>query len=198
MDKLSKIFLTDGSPFLPEVTKKSLDTVAQIINSKQVNPVTAIAYECLSLGEEAFQGYLESAEIMNDYYVIKTSDIKLFFQGFSTPLIALSSCCVKNEGKADNAILSLPEIEPIDNLHFSINAYILDVIQKFRPILKKSTSETHMSGVTKLFDHCTNLPYSKNRYYSFGVLVAQILYREFFTRIDIFPKAFSYLGEIKK
>jgi hypothetical protein len=197
MQKLSKIFLTEGSPFLPEVTKSSLDRVAHIINSKQVNPITAIAYECLSIGEEALLDYLGIAQVINSYYTTKSSDIQIFFQGYSTPLFILSICCISNETNADKSIKKLPEPEIAINTRLSINTYILDVTHLFRSTLKKCNPDNHMTNVSKVFNHCSNDPYSKNNFFLTGNIAAQMVYREFFTRIDFSPKAFSYMGEIQ-
>lgn len=197
MQKLSKIFLTEGSPFLPEVTKSSLDRVAHIINSKFVNPITAIAYESLSLGELTYLDYLGIERVINSYYTTNSKEIQTYFQGFSTPLFVLSSCCVLNETNADRAIRKLPEPKTVSNSAISLNNYILDIIHIFRSSLKQCNSENHMSKVSKVFDRCGSYPYSRDKYYLMGNVAAQIVYREFFTRIDFSPKAFSYMGEIQ-
>lgn len=191
MDSLTKTILYQGSHFLPTVEHSSLDKVAARINKNHINPISAIALEIMVILKDALSQYRKSKKCINDYYDITSHEADIYFQGFSIPLTILINACSKNQDDVERIVNSLPEPACILSTQMSQNEYIIDTIGLFYQNLSECTSSNYMAAVSQVFAYCQTELLSENKYYLLGVIAAETVFRDFYTRIDLTPKAFS-------
>lgn len=192
MDKIAKTFLSEGSYFLPPVEHANLQAVASLINQDKFNPIPAIAVECLVLMEKVMKSYRNERGKINSLYGATHTDINMFFQGFSVPIIILINSCKNNLDDIEQHILALPEPFTVTESPFSQNQYLLRAIYLYNDILRSSTNKDFMTNVSKVFIFCEKEPLFNNEFYRLGIAAAQTMYREFYTRINLTPTAFTY------